>query len=89
MGCLVGKYGVNLTIGQACFIKAHVSTKVLGKKKVIFRMRQLIPTAIITDYILVLFAKCLTIETVTLGKNTDAHRRALNLILLKKRRTPH
>jgi hypothetical protein len=52
-----------------------------------FGMFQLFPVAIITDFLLVLFAKCLSFKTIAGSKCGDAYRGGLNLLLLKKTRT--
>ncbi len=86
---LIGKYRVNFAIAQAGFIQAQVTTQILFEDNVFFGMIQLIPMPIVANDFLVLFAKGLTIQPVSLSKNTDAYGSAFNLLLLKKQRTLH
>ena len=53
------------------------------------RMFELVPVPVITDFLLVLFAQRLTVETVAGRKRRDAYGSRLNLPLLKKKRTLH
>ena len=85
---LVGQDGIDLTVRQAGLVKAHVITEVVGEKHVLLSMLQLLPVAVVTDFLLVLLAECLTVQTVAGSKRGDAYGRGLNLPLLKKKRTP-
>ena len=51
-------------------------------------MLQLSPGTVVADNLLVLLAERLALETVAGGKRGDAYGSGLNLLLLKKRRTP-
>ena len=87
MCSLVGKNRIDLTVAQACLVKAEVFPQVLGENDIFLGMGLLVPTAVITYLLLVLLAKCLAVEPVPLPKALYAYRTALNLPLLKKPRT--
>ena len=84
---LVRQDGVHLTIGQAGLVKAHVLSEVVGKQHVLLGMLQLLPVSVVADFLLVLFAKRLTLQTITGCKRGDTHGRGLNLPLLKNPQT--
>ena len=83
---LVGQNGIDLAVGQAGLVKAHVITEVVGKKHVLLSMLQLFPLAVVAYLLLVLLTECLTVQTVAGSKRGDAYGSGLNLPLLKKRR---
>lgn len=87
VGCLVRQDGVNLTVGKAGLVKAHVIAEIVWKQHVLLCVIQLFPLAVVTDLLLVLLAQRLTIETVAGSKCRDAYGGGLNLPLLKKKRT--
>lgn len=64
VGCLVRQDGVNLTVGKTGLVKTHLLTEIVWKQHVLLCMVQLFPVAIVTDFLLVLFAQRLTVETV-------------------------
>lgn len=88
MSRLVGQDGIDLTIRQAGLVQAHVIIEVVGEKHVLLSMFQLLPVAVVTDLLLVLLAKSLTVQTIAGSKRGNAYGRGLNLPLLKKKRTP-
>lgn len=84
---LVGQYGIDITIAQEGLVKTHVRAEIFRIQYVFIGMVKLAPQPIATDHFLVLLAQCLSVQTVACGKNGDADGSALNLSLLKKRRT--
>ena len=89
MGGRVRQESVNLTVGKTGLVKTHVLTEIVWKQHELLCMVQLFPVAIVTDFLLVLFAQRLTVETVAGRKRRDAYGSRLNLPLLKKKRTLH
>ena len=87
MGGFVGQDGIDLAIGQARLIEAHVCTEVVGEEHVFPRMLQLVPIAVVAYLLLVLLTQGLTVKPITSRKRGDADGGRLNLLLLKKRRT--
>ena len=83
----VGQYGVDIAIAQTGLVKTHVHTEIFRIQYVFIRMVKLVPQPIATDHFLVLLTQCLSVQSVSCGKNGDADGSAFNLPLLKKRRT--
>ena len=86
---LVGQDGIDLPVGQAGLVKAHVITEVVGEKHVLPGMPQLFPLAVVAYLLLVLLTERLPVQAVAGCKRGDADGSGLNLPLLKKRRTRH
>ena len=74
---------------MAGLVKAHVPREVVREKHVFPGMIQLLPVTVVADLLLVLLAQRLSVQTVAGCKRGDADGRGLNLLLLKKPRTPH
>ena len=89
VGCLVSENRIDLSVAQACLVKAKVFTYVLWKDNVFIGMSLLVPSAVIAYLLLVLLAKRMSVEPEPLPKALYAYRTALNLPLLKKPRTLH
>ena len=61
---LVGQDGIDLAVGQAGLVKAHVVAEVVGEKHVLLGMLQLFPVAIVAYLLLVLLAERLPVQAV-------------------------
>ena len=83
----VGQYGVDIAIAQTGLVKTHVLPEIFRIQNVLIGMIKLIPYPVIADYLLVLPAQCLPVQSVAGCESGDADRGALNLPLLKKPRT--
>lgn len=83
----VGQYGVDIAIAQTGLVKAHVLPEIVRVQYVFIGMIKLIPVAVITYLLLVLFTQSLTVEAIACGKSGYADGSAFNLLLLKKRQT--
>lgn len=83
----VGQYGVDIAIAQAGLVKTHVLPEIFRVQYVFIGMIKLIPVAVITYLLLVLFSQSLTVESIACGKSGYADGSAFNLPLLKKPRT--
>ena len=89
MSRLVGKNRIDLSVAQACLVKAEVFTYVLREDNVFLGMVFLVLVTVIAYLLLVLLAQGLSVEPEPLPKALYAYRTALNLPLLKKPRTLH
>ena len=56
MGGLVGQYGVYVPVAETRLVKTYVCAQILRIQNIFFGVGKLIPTAVIADFLLVLFA---------------------------------
>ena len=79
--------GIHIPVAQARLVQTHMRSQIFRIKHVFLGVVQLLPAAVITYLLLVLFTQSLTVEAVAGRERGDADRGGLNLLLLKKPRT--
>lgn len=89
MSVLIGHYGIQFTIAEACLVNAQARADVLWEYEIAFSMSALFgyPITVAAQVAFILTLKLLAVDVIVLLKRRSRYRVLIQAPLLKKRQT--